>query len=494
MKIVLMAILFVVTLQQKEKLIFLMTHFRHGARAPSSLNNSYDFVKQKWNYSYELTGVGKRSHYLLGLRNRIKYINEKKFLSEKFDPNELIIYSSSKNRSIMSVSSQLQGLYPQTENLGEILNEGQLKNSNPPININYSRIDNELKFLENNSLPYRMTIVPFQTEDPDIDIGLYEVNICKFKKGDNSTDIYFFVTDFNQNLGKPLNLLNERNSSYNYTFDEITDFCSAYISSYTDGRNLTKLENLGFNIEETFNICNRAIFLKHRDRYIANKDTIFVRGRGIMQLFVKYAKERIDNDIKKTSNINPKMLIISGHDTSISFQQLFLAYSLGLNISTDYKYPSFTSQMAFEISTNDEEKENKTYSDYFINYYFNDDHIFNKTAEEFFNKIEPNIWSDEQIEEYCASTNSKSTNNNNSSDDSPINTDVINSGNSHGYFYSKTDNNKKYKTGLIVLACLFGVSIIFIIFLVYLLMRKNNSNYDNSNNILQSSVKDKTIL
>ena len=59
-------------------------------------------------------------HYLLGLRNRERYITgQYKFLNEKFDPHEILIYSSSLNRTLLSAASQLQGLYPMKEGLGK---------------------------------------------------------------------------------------------------------------------------------------------------------------------------------------------------------------------------------------------------------------------------------------------------------------------------------------------------------------------------------------
>ena len=66
-------------------------------------------------------------HYILGLRNRKKYIKDETFLSEKFNPHEMLIFSSNYNRTMISCSSQLQGLYPQKDNLGEILSLEQKK-------------------------------------------------------------------------------------------------------------------------------------------------------------------------------------------------------------------------------------------------------------------------------------------------------------------------------------------------------------------------------
>ena len=70
------------------RLVFLYTLFRHGVRGPLILDDNYkDILGEKWTSLGELTGVGERMHYLLGLRNRKKYIEEEGFLSPKFDPH-----------------------------------------------------------------------------------------------------------------------------------------------------------------------------------------------------------------------------------------------------------------------------------------------------------------------------------------------------------------------------------------------------------------------
>ena len=107
-----------------DKLVFVLTHFRHGARAPQyyyDQENHLDYILEKWERPGELTAMGQRMHYLLGLRNRERYINNTHFLSEKFDPHEILIYSSQFNRTLLSAESQLQGLYPQYLYLEEIL-------------------------------------------------------------------------------------------------------------------------------------------------------------------------------------------------------------------------------------------------------------------------------------------------------------------------------------------------------------------------------------
>ena len=63
-----------------EKLIFVVTHFRHGARAPQSINSDfYDLLGEKWTNPGELTGMGQRMHYILGIRNRKRLLWMKNF-------------------------------------------------------------------------------------------------------------------------------------------------------------------------------------------------------------------------------------------------------------------------------------------------------------------------------------------------------------------------------------------------------------------------------
>ena len=112
-----------------------MIHFRHGARSPTIINNNMDDIGEEWLNPGELTATGERMHYLLGFRNRLRYINEKKLLSEKFNSSELEAFTSNVGRTIASLSSHLQGLYPQSEKLGKYITDNQLKTSDPPVEL-----------------------------------------------------------------------------------------------------------------------------------------------------------------------------------------------------------------------------------------------------------------------------------------------------------------------------------------------------------------------
>ena len=76
------------------------------------------------------------------------------------------------------------------------------------------------------------------------------------------------------------------------------------------------------------------------------------------------------------------------------------------------------------------------YSDYFINYYFNDEFLLNMTVTEFLNKVEPHIRTDQEINDYCNYDNSKKWNKTKEENntDNP-NSDEINNG-IFKYFFS----------------------------------------------------------
>ena len=98
---------------------------------------------KKWIGKEELSSVGLRQHYLLGFRNRIRYINDgKTFLKTQFDPHEILIYSSNINRTMVSASSQLQGFYPQDAETGETLTDEKIKIAYPQVNVSYDEIIN----------------------------------------------------------------------------------------------------------------------------------------------------------------------------------------------------------------------------------------------------------------------------------------------------------------------------------------------------------------
>ena len=293
MKFVIFVLFLIVHSQLDDKLIFAMIHFRHGARAPSLINSNIDDNGEEWLIPGELTAVGERMHYLLGLRNRIRYIDEKKFLSEKFNSNELEVISTNVERTIASLSSHLQGLYPQNEKLGRTLTNTQLNTSDPPFTLNHSKIIQEKNQLDKCALPNYMTIIPFKTMnlDGNSDSGSYVTDFSDYVVAQN------LQNELNEKYKKNFDQLKGENNERNYTFYEGVFLCDSFIPNYIDGRNLTQLKNTNLNFEEFYDFCIRILNETFSDLIPQkNKTLAYIQGSIPMELLVNYAKLRIDED------------------------------------------------------------------------------------------------------------------------------------------------------------------------------------------------------
>ena len=112
-----------------ETLLFVFQMNRNGACAPNSgVNNGKDIYFEKWISNGELSNVGKRPQYLLGVKPRKKYIEKYNLLSESYNPQEIYIKSPGNNRTIESIYSFIQGLY--SNSTRQKINENVVPNTN----------------------------------------------------------------------------------------------------------------------------------------------------------------------------------------------------------------------------------------------------------------------------------------------------------------------------------------------------------------------------
>ena len=414
-----------------DKLIFVATHFRHGARAPMNVDSEYkDHIKEKWLNPGELTGVGQRMHYLLGLRNRIRYITGNyTFLSKNFDSHEILIYSTPFNRSILSAYAQMQGLYPEIEKLGETLTEQQEKNAIPASNYNYKTIEDEIKRIKGYAMPNLMTLIPVRMiNNNERKITLYDIDECEVKRDEikekNRKSIPILIqmeNYFNEKYGKKLNEFYGKTETYDYLF--MNRFCDAVVSSITDGRNLTEFKKLNFDLNETKYYCFDVQKNNYLYHILGDEEHILapLESSKMIREIIHYMKKRIEADINQVKieenyldYSRPKMLMISGHDSTISCNEVFIINSLGLEVDKYFRSAHYASQLALEVTRRDateDEVKKMTFSDYNVNYYFNDELVFSISAEEFIKNIEPKLWTDEQIDNFCGFKTKEKENN-----------------------------------------------------------------------------------
>ena len=417
---ILINIYILISLTSCDKLIFVSIHFRHGARAPMKVDEEYkDHAREKWTNPGELTAIGQRMLYILGLRNRLRYITDNQFLSEKFDSHEILIYSTAFNRTLLSAYALLQGLYPESDGLGERLNEVQEQLAIPDIKYNYPSIEDKIRKIKGAAMPNLMTLIPVRMiNNNERKITLYDIGECgevrdKIKANNRKTlpIIIKMEKEFNELYAEKLDNFYGEKKVYDYLF--MNRFCDAVVSSITDGRNLTEFKEKVIDPLKIKNYCYEVQLLNYREHILGDKDHILapLEASKLIREIIYYMKKRIDIDIKQIKieedyldYSNPKMFMISGHDSTIACHEMFILNCLNLDIEKYFKLPKYGGQFALEITRRDatiEEIKKMTYNDYIVNYYFNDELIFTIDVDEFIKKIEPKLWTDKQIDDFC---------------------------------------------------------------------------------------------
>ena len=395
---------------QQDSPIFVYSHFRHGARAPLRLNaEGVDYFGQKWSSSGELTGVGMRMHYILGYRTHLKYSN---FLSSTYDPRELYVYSSDVNRTIISAASHLQGLYP--ESTGPVLTDEQLKYANmTPIEMQ-QEIADIIVALGNLSLPHQINTIP---------IHVFHVDERRFLLHEES--ICLTMTDTMTQNEKRLSVINEVVDNFNKAYKDkletfvkgdgvnfnsirfINSVTDQFIADYYDGRDLSFLEGeYGINVEQFLN-DSLKIFSTYFQYFTFGDEDVELASMSMSPVFkemLELMKNRVNGDMfGTTSDIayndysKPKMVLISGHDSSTAASQLFMKKIF--NLTHEFIVPVFATNSMFEIHRNATKPE--SYSDYIINYYFNDQLLGSFNFAEFVGTVNEHLWTEEEIEDYC---------------------------------------------------------------------------------------------
>jgi len=406
----------IIGFSKNEKMIFAETLSRHGARAPLKLNEEgLDIFGSKWTTPGELTPIGKRMEYILGLINRNRYITKYKLISEKYNPHELIVYSSDINRTLESMTSQIQGFYPMSPDIGDKISVDQYNASFPPIKVDMKDIEDEMKSLNDSALPNYMTVIPihFITLKNTTPGCAERVKYFNEKNTKEIPILKNFIEEFHKNYSEKLNNFYGKPKESKFDFSFINAIFDALMADYTEGRNISSYFNTN-EIEENdfFSRCIDVLSMNFRDYIFGdnNNEVILFYNSPIMREMINYMERRIEDDIKGEPSLKnysdysrPKMVLILGHDTTLSAHQLFFIKFFDLSIES-YEYPTYSSQISYEITREDDDKftSEKKLSDYKVSYYFNNNLIFNMTFDRFKEKIEKVIWNSEQMNNFCS--------------------------------------------------------------------------------------------
>ena len=391
----------------EDKLLFVWEHFRHGARAPYIAINpitNLDFIGEKWDGVGEITPLGMRMLYLLGISYKKKYGN---FLSKKYNPNELYIISTNVNRTIISVYSFLKGFY--NNSTSEKLTEKQIKRSNI-LNSNYSKkINLKIEELENNSLQDGVSEIPVHIFDRSkLEFGLYDLSNCpgidKYKKQNQNREetinIYEeIIRHTNDTFGKYIydfmNVVNDTRYLWNKTNNYY--LADTFFSDNFDGREMEYIRKTNIDMEAfALNSLNVTYIDTYYSEFgIPSTDTVYISVSPMFSNMLNYINLRIELDKNnKPDEINsksPKFVIISGHDTSLAPIDIFMQSEFGIN----FEMATYATSQAFELW------KNATTGKYSIHYLLNQELKGIFDYETFKKKLESKMYNPSQIRKIC---------------------------------------------------------------------------------------------
>ena len=380
---------------EENNLYFIFFHFRHGARAPLYLRDNHtDMLGGKWPIKGEITSLGRRQQYEIGLKNRRRYSF---FINEEYDPKEIKIYSTNFNRSIVSAECQLLGLYSNisyTDFYFPDFNGTDVKDINtenmtsiiPPIQLFEKKEDD---FINKYKFKYEKTFknhfdCPFLKEQ-------YKTNFNKSNEIINSL-VENFNTEYYDILIKEYKHVSKRKLKTVKGFDR---FCDVYLSVYYDKDNyhvLDKIAKHGKNLTKIAEICTDYLF-KHFI-YIRNsgltENNAIISQSPILKKVLDWMEVRAQQNNNFASQYTePKIVLYSGHDSTLfEFQKIFKKY-----FNIEFEFTEFSATQLIEL---------RKYRDiYYIEVYYNDKLKMNITYDEFKNRILSIIMKEGDIYKKC---------------------------------------------------------------------------------------------
>ena len=407
------------------ELIFVYQHIRHGGRGPSSSYNSLfkngiDEFRVSWEGEGdgELTLVGRRQHYDIGVRNRHKYGKGKNGLGlidfSTYNSEEVLFHVTDYNRTHQSINSELIGMYQ--PGALKTLTQIQLNESYPPNNkvwLNkqmkndslYSDIIEEIESLGNKTIIDNIPIFNVHPFPPNRTFNLETncKNLDKMREESLKGKEDLLYGYFLQHKEKLKEFFKFEDYSYFTNIRMMNSITDHYISDYYNDKDLSEFHNItGIDLDEFMEKSGKFYHDWMYNFYCSNT-TCSMEASRLMEDLLGYMERRIQN-YPNTTYKAPKLVIDCGHDTTVAPMQMFMYETwedkpeYGINT----QYCGFACNIYFELY---KDKTNST--KYYVYYYIDDEliHIFD--YKEFIDTVRAHIYPQDNITEYCLSDEDK---------------------------------------------------------------------------------------
>lgn len=389
------------------KILFVFEMFRHGTRSPLLGKNMYkteyeDIFHVKWKENGKLTSMGLRMQYILGMRNRMKYAD---LIDSIVDPREINVVSTVTSRSIASAQAHLMGMFPPKS--GGVIDESEKENSNPPIPID-EELGREIQKLGIEALPNKIQTIPISYfELKEIFTILVNKELCPKveeyrKKNRKHQSLMDFYTKVNKTYGVQLmKFFNKNSTDFIFDYRTIFEISDNFVTAYESKKNLSNFESFGIDLKmfNEFAKEMRTLFLLYTEN---TEELSPLSVSYTLPKVINWMQKRIESDKQKDTKIRydePKIVIYSGHDSTLSPFQLFFKKVF----NTSLIYPNFGANLFLELHKNDSS------GDYYVEYLFNGETMLKIPFEEFKKNIMNNIWDESTIREKCFNSKFNST-------------------------------------------------------------------------------------
>ena len=408
------------------ELIFVYQHIRHGARGPSASYNSLfidgvDEFRVSWEGEGdgELTLLGKREHYDIGVRNRHKYGHGKNGLKlidfSTYDPEEVLFHVTDYNRTHQSLNSELIGMYQ--PGLLKTLTPKQVEGSFPPNevvwseeadknNSLYQEILKEIADLGNKTIIDNIPIFNVHPFPPNrtfnVETNCHNLDKMREESIKNKTEKLYGYFLLHAEALK--NFFGFENTSFVTNIRMMNSITDHYISDYKNFKDLSVFhKETGIDLDE-FMEKSGQFYHDWMYNYYCTNITCSMESSRLMEDLLGYMKRRIDTRDYKKSYKAPKMVIDCGHDTTVAPMQMFMyeTWKDKPEYGIDTQYCGFACNIYFELYKTKDDK-----PIYYVFYYIDEDlkHIFE--YEEFVETVKKHLYTQDYIVEYCITDEEK---------------------------------------------------------------------------------------
>ena len=383
---------------ENRELIFVYEHARHGARGPSSSHAGYlidgvDEFGVNWGTDGELTQIGKRQHYYLGIRNKIKYSKLLNF--SEYNPKEILIHATDYNRTHQSIMSELYAMY---EDIRERNLTEEEKGFNM-VNKKYDGLSQSMKKEIDDTIEEigdRVNKINFPIfnirQFPSKRIFLVDdcIKLNNYRREKTGDKVSQFYKDFDDNFSAVLSKFMNKKKEYFHSYDVMKSITDHFICDYDNNRSLTHLENEGLVLEDFYNYSKK--FYGHFIfEYFIDNFTASLEETHLMQDLIGYMDRRIKH-YPNTTYKAPKMVMDCGHDTTVGPIARFMEGAFNIKY---HEFCEFACNVYFELYKG----HGNTYT---VNYYLDDELLIEQMDyNEFKKKMENHFWNESYIDEIC---------------------------------------------------------------------------------------------